>query len=114
MGKGGVSISDGMKYSGSRAATLTISNVLANDAAGYSVIDSSTDSSVTSAVAQLTVIDPAIITQPASLSVHAGTNGAFTVGAAGTGPLQYQWYKWRTAFQWREYFRRNDRRVDNR
>ncbi len=72
---------------------LTISNVLANDAAGYSVIVSSTAGSVTSAVAQLTVIDPAIVTQPASLSVRAGTNAVFTVSAAGTGPLQYQWHK---------------------
>ncbi len=91
--KGGTNISDGTKYSGSSTAALTISNALANDAAGYSVIVSSGANSVTSSVAQLTVIDPSIITQPASLSVHPGTNAVFTVVAVGTGPLQYQWYK---------------------
>lgn len=35
---------------------------------------------------------PAITTQPASLSVSAGNNAAFSVTATGTGTLSYQWY----------------------
>src|ERR1035441_10671667 len=36
-------------------------------------------------------VAPSIITQPASLAVSAGTTAAFSVTAAGTPPLSYQW-----------------------
>jgi hypothetical protein len=36
---------------------------------------------------------PAIITQPAGATVRAGTNVTLTVGASGTAPLAYQWWK---------------------
>ena len=36
-------------------------------------------------------ITPSIITQPASQTVLAGSNVTFTVAAAGTTPLSYQW-----------------------
>ncbi|MDB6016774.1 MAG: Immunoglobulin I-set domain protein [Pedosphaera sp.] len=34
---------------------------------------------------------PSIVTQPQSQSVNVGTNVSFSVSAAGTGPLSYQW-----------------------
>ena len=40
---------------------------------------------------------PSIITQPASQTVTAGQTGTFSVSAAGTAPLSYQWKKNRTA-----------------
>jgi hypothetical protein len=38
-----------------------------------------------------TVTAPAIITQPASQTVTAGSSATFSVSASGTGPLTYQW-----------------------
>ena len=38
-------------------------------------------------------VAPSIITQPASLTVPAGSNATFTVVATGTAPLSYQWRK---------------------
>src|SRR5271155_4196445 len=39
------------------------------------------------------VIAPTITVQPVSTSVAAGQTATFRVTAAGTAPLQYQWYK---------------------
>lgn len=36
---------------------------------------------------------PSITTPPSSQTVNAGTNVSFTVGATGTAPLSYQWFK---------------------
>jgi hypothetical protein len=52
---------------------------------------------VTSAAATLTVnpapVAPSITTQPANQTVTAGQTATFTVVAAGTAPLSYQWQK---------------------
>jgi hypothetical protein len=40
-----------------------------------------------------TATAPSITTQPASLSVTAGSAATFSVGASGTSPLSYQWRK---------------------
>ena len=62
------------------------------DAGSYTLIVSNTASVVTSAVAVLTVTGPPSITaQPASQSVAAGANAAFSVTASGTQPLGFQW-----------------------
>ena len=48
----------------------------------------------TSGSATLTVINPPVITnQPVSITNIAGTTATFAVGASGTAPLFYQWYK---------------------
>lgn len=61
-------------------------------AGGYTVVVTNTYGSITSAVAVLTVVTPPAITaQPQSTNVAVGQNVTFTVGAAGTGPLLYQW-----------------------
>ena len=49
--------------------------------------------SVTSAVARLTVMDPAITVQPASQNLEPGQSVTFSVTAAGTAPFGYQWWK---------------------
>jgi hypothetical protein len=83
------------KLTGAIAATLTRSNVSGANAGNYAVVVSdstSSFSSVTSAVASLTVNFPAAITnQPVSLAVTAGSNATFSVGASGNTPLAYSW-----------------------
>lgn len=78
---------------GSTTPSLMVSNALAGDAASYRVIVSNGAGSVTSAVAVLTVIDPGILTQPASRTNLQGDTANFFVSAAGTGSplLTYQW-----------------------
>src|SRR6185437_1777575 len=44
-----------------------------------------------------TVIAPSITAQPASVAVLAGGTASFSVAAAGTAPLAYQWYENGTA-----------------
>ena len=92
--KGGVGLADVGNVFGSTTATLTLSNVVAADAAGYTVtLTNSGGGAVTSAVAVLTVITPSVITnQPASITNNAGTTAAFTVGASGS-PAIYRWRK---------------------
>ena len=78
-------------YGGNPA--LTLINVGASSAGGYSVIITSPYGSVTSAVATLTVQAPPIITvQPVSQKVTAGSNSLFSVAVAGSGPFGYSWY----------------------
>jgi hypothetical protein len=77
---------------GATASSYTRTNVQQADAGLYSVIVSNIADSVTSAAAVLTVnTPPSIATQPQSQTVIAGNDAVFTVTAAGTGPLHYQW-----------------------
>ncbi len=47
-----------------------------------------------STTATVTVRQPAaIVTQPVSIAIPAGTTTTLTVGASGTGPLAYQWFQ---------------------
>ena len=84
-------IYDGGKISGSTTPTLSISNVLAIDAGSYTVTVSNDGGTTNSAAAVLTVIDPAVNTQPVSRTNIAGDTANFFVRAAGTIPLTYQW-----------------------
>jgi len=85
-------LSDGGNISGAATTTLTLSNVLGADAAGYSVVISNGSGSVTSSPVMLTVKDPVIVMQPVSRTNHAGTDAIFRVGVNGTDPA-YQWLK---------------------
>jgi uncharacterized repeat protein (TIGR03803 family) len=89
----GINLTNGGNISGATSATLTISNVTANDAALYTVIVSNAVNSVASDYAVLEVIfsPPGITTQPASQTCVAGTTTTFTVAAFGDQPLSYQW-----------------------
>ena len=85
-------LTDGGNITGASGSVLTISDAGGGDAGTYALIVSNASSSVTSAPAIFTVIDPLITSQPMSRVNHAGTPALFTVGAAGT-QLQYQWSK---------------------
>jgi len=79
---------------GATTATLNLNNITAADAANYSVVVTGTCGNVTSTAVALTV-NPltTITTQPTALTQCPGTNATFSVVAAGTGTLSYQWKK---------------------
>jgi len=92
--KNGVALANGGNVSGATTATLSLANVSATDTANYSLTVTNSVGSITSTIATLTVLlPPAIVTQPASASIAAGSNVSFTVTASGTAPLSYQWLK---------------------
>ena len=85
---------DGQDISGATDATYTVSSVKSSDAGSYTVTVSNSAGSVTSDIAELTVIvKPVIKTQPKSQTVNEGSSVTFSVAATGTAPLSYQWYK---------------------
>jgi Ig-like domain-containing protein/immunoglobulin I-set domain protein len=90
--KNGTNFSDAGKISGSAAATLTISNVLAADAGIYRVILTNASGSATSSPAILAVIDPLIVSPPIGRTYLPGATVTLQVQAVGTPSLLYQWY----------------------
>ena len=91
--RAGAALSDGGNISGALSSSLTVSNLLCADAAQYWVVITNASGSVTSLVATLSVVDPFLSRQPASRTNNAGTTATFTVQAAGTPQLNYQWFK---------------------
>ena len=83
---------DNVAIVGETNATLSLSGVLKADEADYTVVVTNSAGTITSDAAHLTVIDPAINAQPTNTFVNLGANTSLSVGAAGTGPLRYQWY----------------------
>jgi len=84
---------NGSALAGATLSTYTIDNLQASHAGSYSVVVSNSGGSVTSADAVL-VVDlspPAITTQPVDTWAGTGQSATFTVVAAGSPPLQYQW-----------------------
>jgi hypothetical protein len=77
---------------GATTATLTLSDVLGADTGGYFAVLSNATGTATSAVVSLTVIDPFITAQPASVFGLLDGTAQFAVSAAGTSP-GYQWYQ---------------------
>ena len=74
--------------------TLTLNNADYLAAGSYYlVVVNSQGFQATSASATLTVNDPIITAQPANPAVAAGGTATFTVGAAGSPTLSYQWYE---------------------
>ncbi len=87
----GTNLVNGGNVSGATSATLELDNVQPPQTGIYTVVVSNAVGSVTSADALLTVATaPAIVTQPASQTVGAGSTVTFNVGASGA-PLFYQW-----------------------
>lgn len=92
--KNGTNLANGAKYSGVSSSALTVAALATTDAGNYSVVITNLAGSLTSSVAPLTVVSsPTITTPPANVSVTAGANASFTVVAAGSTPLVYQWLK---------------------
>ncbi len=76
---------------------VTPATILADNAATFDVVVSNAAGSVTSQSATLTVnaasAAPTITTQPVNQTVTAGQTATFSVVAAGSTPLTYQWQK---------------------
>jgi len=86
---------DGSPIGGATTATLTLANVQSDADGSYDAIVSNSVSTTVSAAALL-VVNPAmpvITNQPTALTTTTGGNASFTVIAAGTDPLTYQWRK---------------------
>ncbi len=86
----------GSPISGATSSTYTTPvAVLSDSGSAFTVTVTNTAGNVTSSIATLTVnaIAPSITTQPANQALTAGQSGTFSVTAAGTAPLTYQWYK---------------------
>ncbi len=85
---------NGVAIGGATASTYTIAAVVAGDSADYSVVVTNADGSATSSNATLVVqAAPQIITQPRPQDAVIGQSVSFSVVAAGSPPLSYQWKK---------------------
>lgn len=89
-GSGYVNVTNGGIFSGANSSVLTITSAPGSSSLSYQVIVANSAGSVTSAPATLT-LTPQIINQPASQAVVAGQTAVFSITAAGSGPLGYQW-----------------------
>ena len=84
---------NGVDIVGETGTTYTITNPT-KDLTGITCYVSNSIGNVESNPASLSVgIKPTIVTQPVSQSVNTGSSVTFTVVAAGTNPLSYQWSK---------------------
>jgi len=84
--------------SGATSASYTTPATVSGDnGATFRVIVTNSVSSITSNTVTLTVnpatVGPSITTQPANRTVNVGQTATFSVVAAGTAPLSYQWQK---------------------
>jgi len=82
----------GTNISGAKASSYTRLNAQPTDAGTYAVIVTNAAGSITSSNAVLTVnVPPVVTSQPQSATISEGENVMFSVTAAGTQPLGYQW-----------------------
>ena len=89
---------NGVNIAGATAASYTTPVTTASDnGSTFAVVVSNTVGTLSSAAATLTVsaapVGPSITTSPTNQTVTAGQTATFTVVAAGTAPLSYQWQK---------------------
>ena len=88
--------------SGATSASYTTpATATSNSGSTFSVVVSNSAGKITSDAATLTVnpalVAPSITQQPSNQTVTAGQTATFSVTAAGTAPLTYQWQKGTTA-----------------
>ena len=90
---------NGTAISGATAASYTTpATVTSDNGSSFTVTVTSSTGNLTSNAATLTVnAPPSITTQPANATVNVGQTASFSVAAAGTAPLTYQWKKNGTA-----------------
>ncbi|MCL4785706.1 MAG: immunoglobulin domain-containing protein [Verrucomicrobia bacterium] len=89
---------NGVNLAGANAASYSIVSVQTNDAGNFRCVVTNAYGSATSAVATLTVTVPlpepaSVVTHPQSLTRTVGQSATFSLVAAGTAPLTYQWQK---------------------
>jgi hypothetical protein len=89
--RNGVALTDGGTILGSATATLTINGALAANDGTYTVLASNSFGSAGAGPVTLQVNDPVITQQPVGATVLPGTSYTFSVTAAGTASLTYQW-----------------------
>ena len=84
---------DGADLLGQTNASLTLANLVTNDAGSYSVFVANPYGSLESSGANLNVLNsaPIITSQPVSRGAYPGGSASFQVVADGTRPLTYQW-----------------------
>jgi len=83
----------GTPLNGAGASSYAVSAAISADAGPYDVIVSNPYGSITSTVAQLTVlVPPSLTVQPTNQTVGAGGVVTFQANAIGTSPLSYQWF----------------------
>ncbi len=75
------------------ASNYTVIDAQTNDSAGYEVVITNSMGSITSSVANISVIyyPPSFIQQPAGGNVRVGSNFILIASADGTAPLSWQW-----------------------
>lgn len=88
---------DGLAMPDATNVVLSLPDVTAANSGGYFLVISNISGALTSSIALVAVIQPTgaptIVLQPQSQSILAGAAVSFSVVAAGTGPLGYQWQK---------------------
>ncbi|MEI8288547.1 MAG: FG-GAP-like repeat-containing protein [Verrucomicrobiota bacterium] len=83
---------NGTNLASATNATLTLTNVQSSQAGVYSALVGNRVGSSNSMTATLTIaLPPTITQQPQSQTVMNNSSTSFTVAAAGTSPLNYQW-----------------------
>ena len=85
---------DGEEIAGETGPTLELNGVGAIDAGDYHVtVGNALGSESTAPVELVVTAPPALIAQPQPQAVLVGGTATFSVEAAGSGPIGYQWFK---------------------
>lgn len=85
---------NGANIVGATGATCVFTTSVGNDGDAFTCVVSNIAGSVNSTSATLSIFSPPVISsQPVDLTVDSGASASFTVVAAGTAPLTYQWQK---------------------
>jgi hypothetical protein len=84
---------NGNNIAGANASSYTIGSVATTNGGNYACVITGTNGAISTTPAALTVSGPpSIVSQPSSLTVTQNQNASFSINAAGTAPLSYQWW----------------------